>query len=143
MYRLLDSLVPLDLSSADFAACFQVGAVGLQSNIETCQQQSLKLLGDLVSKHPQEINQTSEAILVMAIELMKSRDSGIHANALRFVSQCFSADVPHLIDIALSRDVLGNFEQLLCSTSTKAVVETLWGLSNITGSIESHVHAFI
>ena len=110
MYRLLESLVPQDMSSADFAACFKVGAVGLRSNIETCQQQSLKLLGDLVTKHPQEIHQTSETVLVMAIDLMKSRDSEIHANALRFVSQCFSADEPHLIDIALSRDVLSNFE---------------------------------
>ena len=143
MYRLLESLVPLNLSTADFAACFQVGAVGLRCNIESCQQQSLKLLADLVTKHPQEIGQTSEAVLVMAIDLMKSRDSTIHADALRFVSQCFSTDEPHLIDIALSRDVLGNFEDLLCSTSTKTIRETLWGLSNITASIEAHVNAFL
>ena len=96
-----------------------------------------------MTKYPQEINQTSESVLVMAIDLMKSRDSAIYGDALRFVAQCFSTDDPRLIDIALSRDVLTNFEELLCSTSTKAVRETLWGLSNITASIESHIHAFI
>ena len=71
---------------------------------------SLKLLADLVTKYPQEINQTSDDVLIMGIDLMKSRDNEIHANALRFVSQCFSTDDPRMIDIALSRDVLTNFE---------------------------------
>ena len=79
----------------------------------------------------------------MAIDLMKSRNSAIHAEALRFVSQCFSTDEPHLIDIALSRDVLTNFKELLGSTSTKTVRETLWGLSNITAGNQDHVNAFI
>ena len=71
---------------------------------------SLKLLADLVTKYPQEINQTSDDVLIMGIDLMKSRDNEIHTNALRFVSQCFSTDDPRMIDIALSRDILTNFE---------------------------------
>ena len=62
--------------------------------------------------------------------------------ALRFVSVCFSTDAVHLIDIALNRDVLTNYQILLCSHSTDLVREALWGLSNITASSKDHVALF-
>lgn len=74
---------------------------------------------------------------------MKVKNAEIHLMALRFVSQCFSAnDASTLIDIALAKDVLTNYQILLCSSNVQVVKETLWGISNITASSQSHVNEF-
>ena len=73
---------------------------------------------------------------------MKSKDKDIYEPANHIVAQCFSLDNPCLIDIALERNVLDNYLELLCSPNTTLITEALWGLSNITASTQAHILAF-
>ncbi len=75
--------------------------------------------------------------------MVKDKDSEVHAIALRFLAHCFASDEPRYIDLGLANDVLFSFDQLLGSPSTEIVKETLWGLSNITASNETHAAAFL
>ena len=71
---------------------------------------------------------------------MGSKDSTIYTPALTIVSQCFSLEVPNLIDIGLQRDVLSHYHELLGSSDTTCITEALWGLSNITASTKDHIY---
>ena len=63
--------------------------------------------------------------------------------ALRFISQCFSAEgSEHIIDMALDKDVLTSLQIFLCSQDAQVIKETLWGISNITAGEKRHVDAF-
>jgi len=73
-------------------------------------------------------------MFIEILELMSSRDSKVFPHALRLVSQFFSVDNVKLIDLGLQNDALQKFEALLNSSETTIMMESLWGLSNITAS---------
>jgi len=64
------------------------------------------------------VNEIRAEVLCTAIDLMRNKSSEVHANALRFVSQVFSSNNSFFIDLALEKDVLRNFDDLLGSPST-------------------------
>ena len=96
----------------------------------------------IINDHVELVSEVDELLLVDTINMMTHSNTAIHSNALRFVSQCFVSDNEHLVDVAINMNVLNNYNELLQSTSTELVKETLWGLSNITAGNERHTVAF-
>lgn len=116
----------------------------MQSPDESVQDQSLSLFNKIVMKHPEAVvDQISDTLFSKIVDLMSHKKSSIHQTALRFVSQCFSSESTRLINTGLERGVLQNYQNLLLSTSTALIKESLWGISNITAGTLSHIAAFL
>ena len=127
----------------DIQTCWKLASIGLVANKDELTIKALPLFVDLVKSSP-EFRDTgvSEHEMKQMVDFMASRHKDIYPLALRFVSEVYSGNTPHLIDLGIGYGVLQNYESLLQSTEVTLVKESLWGLSNITASNSSHVAAF-
>ena len=104
---------------------------------------SLKSLTAFLTKREELVDCVGADLLKQVLKMMKDKDSEVHSTALRFVSHCFSSDDSKNIDLALDEDILATFDELLSSPSTEIIIESLWGLSNVTASNDRHAAAFL
>ena len=74
---------------------------------------------------------------------MTHKNSEIYSSALRFVANCLSSDNNRFTEIAIDNGIFENLYNLLCSSSTELVTETLWAISNITADSPAHASAFL
>lgn len=97
----------------------------------------------MIEVRPELSSGISEALFLKVVNMMTHKNSEIYSSALRFVANCLSSDNNRLTEIAIDHGIFENLYNLLCSSSTELVTETLWAISNITADSPAHASAFL
>ena len=72
IFRILQIFSELNLNAHDLKVFSEIGSIGLVSKDEEFQMLSLKILFQIVTMHPEKIDDLDPKLFVIALQLMKS-----------------------------------------------------------------------